>query len=490
MSQMVDIAQISLLRRASSARDTAWRRIRLWLVVGDLLVLTLAFTLAYALRFWTGWEIFQPGAMRPGFYAGVTLLFVPGWIGLFALYGLYNLRHLFHGSQEYALVFNASLLGVVMVIVISFLIPSFVIARAWLLLAWTLTVLLVSGWRFGARRYVYAQRHKGALMERTVIIGANAEGRAVAEHLSSWAGSGAQIVGFIDEQLPLGSEVLRGVPVIGSATALQTLIEQHRIDVAIVADTAIVRDRLPTIVGAMESLQQLDVRLAPGLFELLTTGVRVQEQGGVNLLALNKTRITGLHAFTKMMLDCMGALIGLTLLAPFFVLIAIAVYLDSGGPVIYRRRVVGVGKVPFDAFKFRTMHTNGDALLSDAQRQELRETGKLKHDPRITRVGRYLRKASIDELPQLVNVLLGQMSLVGPRMLTVEELSHFGRWQHNLLTVRPGLTGLWQISGRSDLGYEDRVRLDMHYIRNYSIWLDLSIILRTVPSLISGKGAY
>jgi exopolysaccharide biosynthesis polyprenyl glycosylphosphotransferase len=327
-------------------------------------------------------------------------------------------------------------------------------------------------------------------MERTVIIGANAEGRAVAEHLSSWAGSGAQIVGFIDDHVPMGTEVLRGMPVIGSASGIQSIIEQHCIDVAIVADTALVRERLPTIVGAMESLQQLDVRLAPGLFELLTTGVRVQEQAGVNLLALNKTRITGLHAFTKMMLDCIGALLGLLVLAPFLVLIALAVYLDSGGPVIYRRRVVGVGKIPFDAFKFRTMHRNGDALLTDAQRLELRETGKLKDDPRITRVGRYLRKASIDELPQLVNVLLGQMSLVGPRMLTAEELSHFGRWQHNLLTVRPGLTGLWQISGRSDLGYEDRVRLDMHYIRNYSIWLDLAIILRTVPSLLSGKGAY
>ncbi|NJM08188.1 sugar transferase [Candidatus Gracilibacteria bacterium] len=481
---------MTLPRRALTPRDTAWRRIRLCLVVGDLLALAVAFTLAYALRFWTGWDFFQEGAMRPGFYAGVTLVFVPFWIGLFALYGLYNPRRLFHGSQEYALVFNASLLGVVMVVVFSFLIPSFVIARAWLLLAWLLTVASVTSWRFIARRYVYSLRHKGRLMERTVIIGANAEGRAVAEHLSSWAGSGAQIVGFIDEQLPIGSEVLGGMPVIGPASAIQSIIEQHHIDVAIVADTAIVRERLPMIVGAMESLQQLDVRLAPGLFELLTTGVRVQEQGGVNLLALNKTRITGLHAFTKMLLDRGGALIGLVALAPLFVLIAIAVYLDSGGPVIYRRRVVGVGKIPFDAFKFRTMHRNGDALLTDAQRQELRETGKLKVDPRITRVGRYLRKASIDELPQLLNVLFGQMSLVGPRMLTVEELSHFGRWQHNLLTVRPGLTGLWQISGRSDLGYEDRVRLDMHYIRNYSIWLDLSIILRTVPSLLSGKGAY
>ncbi|MFN3374887.1 MAG: sugar transferase, partial [Chloroflexus sp.] len=124
------------------------------------------------------------------------------------------------------------------------------------------------------------------------------------------------------------------------------------------------------------------------------------------------------------------------------------------------------------------------------QREALRTHGKLKDDPRITPIGRFLRRTSIDELPQLFNVLLGQMSLVGPRMITTGEMHHFGRWQHNLLTVRPGLTGLWQISGRSNLGYEHRVRLDMHYIRNYSIWLDLLIIYRTIPALLKGEGAY
>jgi lipopolysaccharide/colanic/teichoic acid biosynthesis glycosyltransferase len=136
------------------------------------------------------------------------------------------------------------------------------------------------------------------------------------------------------------------------------------------------------------------------------------------------------------------------------------------------------------------MYEDGDRRLTPAQREELAQKGKLKDDPRITRVGKFLRRTSIDELPQLINVLLGQMSLVGPRMITAAEMHHFGRWQHNLLMVRPGLTGLWQISGRSNLGYADRVRLDMHYIRNYSIWLDLLIIYRTIPALLKGEGAY
>jgi lipopolysaccharide/colanic/teichoic acid biosynthesis glycosyltransferase len=258
----------------------------------------------------------------------------------------------------------------------------------------------------------------------------------------------------------------------------------------IIADTALVRDRLATIYGAMETLRQLDVRLSPGLFELLTTGVQVREQGFVPLLALNKTRITGLHAVSKILIDRLGALVGLIILSPLFALVALLIIFEDQGPVLYRRRVMGTDSRPFDAFKFRTMRRGGDDLLSPEQRQELRESGKLKVDPRITKIGAFLRRTSIDELPQLMNVLIGQMSLVGPRMLTQEELRHFGRWQHNLLTVRPGLTGLWQISGRSDLGYEDRVRLDMQYIRNHSIWLDLYIIYRTIPTVLGGHGAY
>jgi lipopolysaccharide/colanic/teichoic acid biosynthesis glycosyltransferase len=154
---------------------------------------------------------------------------------------------------------------------------------------------------------------------------------------------------------------------------------------------------------------------------------------------------------------------------------------------------MGVGGKEFDALKFRTMLVNGDALLAQqpAYLAELKKNHKLKYDPRITRVGRFLRRTSLDELPQLINVLLGDMSLVGPRMITAAEMAQYGLMQHNLLTVKPGLTGLWQVSGRSDLTYAERVRLDMHYIRNYSIWLDLQILFfQTLPAVLHGRGAY
>jgi lipopolysaccharide/colanic/teichoic acid biosynthesis glycosyltransferase len=194
----------------------------------------------------------------------------------------------------------------------------------------------------------------------------------------------------------------------------------------------------------------------------------------------------------KTLLDWTVALPGLLMLSPVLLAIAAAVRLDSPGPVLHRRRVVGRGGTTFDALKFRTMYADGDARLAahPEARAALAADGKLKDDPRVTRVGAVLRRWSLDELPQLWNVLRRQMSLVGPRMIVPEELTRYGKWDMNLLTVWPGLTGLWQISGRSELGYGERVQLDMHYIRNYSIWLDLFILLRTLPAVVRGEGAY
>jgi len=250
------------------------------------------------------------------------------------------------------------------------------------------------------------------------------------------------------------------------------------------------REQLLSLYSTLDTFQDIEVRLASGLFELLTTSVRVREEGFVPLLVLNKTRITGIHLMAKTVLDYTIAATALIALLPFFIVVAYLIKRDSPGPVIYRRRVVGQGRREFDAFKLRTMHVDGDRLLTPEQKRELEEQGKLKDDPRVTRIGAFLRKYSLDELPQLFNVLRGEMSLIGPRMITRQELEKFGKWQHNLSTVKPGLTGLWQVSGRSDLSYEERVRLDMHYIRNHTIWLDLHILFQTIPAMLTGRGAY
>ena len=194
----------------------------------------------------------------------------------------------------------------------------------------------------------------------------------------------------------------------------------------------------------------------------------------------------------KLSLDILLSIPALILLGPVMLFIALAIKWETKGSVIHRRRVMGIHGKEFDAFKFRTMHENGDEILDlyPELKKELAQNFKLREDPRVTKVGQILRKTSLDELPQLINVLRREMSLVGPRIITPAEVEKYEKWDLNLMTVRPGLTGLWQVSGRSDVTYDERVRLDMHYIRNWSIWLDIQLLFQTIPAVLRSRGAY
>lgn len=481
---------ISSVQSRRSVRQRELRVLIAILLINDFCILMLSFTLSYMARFWTGWHLFEDGTVNPALYSQVVIFFVPLYLILFYLYGLYNPSNLLGGTTEYERLFNSATLGLIILSFLSFIVPDIVLARGWVLVAWALQIMLGIISRFCVRRFVYAQRREGRFLDRTLIVGANPEGLAVAEQLQQAKTSGAKIIGFIDDYLNIGSEPVPGLPVLGNSVAFSSLVDMQDIDVVIIANTSITRERLLSIYGSLDALSNIEVRLASGVFELLTTGVRVREEGGVPLVVLNKTRITGIHYIVKTVTDHCLALTALILGLPLWIILAILVKRDSPGPIIYRRRVVGQGRTEFDAFKFRTMYVDGDHRLTPEMRRELEVEGKLKVDPRVTPIGAFLRRYSLDELPQLINVLRGEMSLIGPRMITKMELQKFGKWQHNLATVKPGLTGLWQVSGRSDLSYEERVRLDMYYIRNHSIWLDLHILIRTVPVLLFGHGAY
>lgn len=207
----------------------------------------------------------------------------------------------------------------------------------------------------------------------------------------------------------------------------------------------------------------------------------------VNLIRLTKT-----DKLLKFILDYGLTLFALFLTSPLLLLSVIAVKIDSSGPIIYRRRVMGLNGKQFDAFKLRTMYVNGDEILKSYPilQAELSQNHKLKDDPRVTRVGSFLRKFSLDELPQLFNVLKGDMSLIGPRMISPEEMQKYDQWGTGLLSVKPGISGMWQVSGRSDVSYNERIYLDMYYIQNWNIWLDLRLLFRTIPAVLKSLGAY
>jgi exopolysaccharide biosynthesis polyprenyl glycosylphosphotransferase len=296
-------------------------------------------------------------------------------------------------------------------------------------------------------------------------------------------------VAFLDDFKNGADEPVPGVPIIGKLDELEQIIKDQCIDSVVIASPKLLKEFFGREDRALEILSQVEVQMAWGGFELLTTGLRIKEEGNVPLVVLNKSRIRGLHLVLKTVMDYVIGGIALLLLFPVFAVLAILIRLDSKGPAFHKRGVVGVGGKRFGAYKLRTMYVNGDEMLTDAMREEWRVHGKIQNDPRVTRMGKFLRKLSLDELPQLMNVIRGEMSLVGPRMITPAELAQFGRWQHSRNFVKPGMTGLWQVSGRSNLSYDERAKLDIYYIRNHSIWLDLRILVMTIPAVLSGRGA-
>jgi exopolysaccharide biosynthesis polyprenyl glycosylphosphotransferase len=471
-----------------------WRLFFISLGISDVIMLGIGFRLAYYVRFELSLPIFHLEA-NPSFrfYQFLVLGLIATLLLIFKISGLYEKQNLLGGTREYSLIFNSVTMGMFVVISAGFLFPEFILARAWLLLAWGFAFFFTALGRFLLRRGVYYLRQYGYFLSPAVVVGANDEGLSLAGQLLRWKSSGIHVLGFVDKKLPVGTPLLEHLHVLGKVDQLDQIVKQYDVEEIILASSAITsRDKMLDIFKQYGVDSRVNVRMSSGLYEIITTGLTVKDFAYVPLVGVNPVRLTGIDRVLKMALDYGLTIPGLILISPMLLIIAIAIRLESPGSVIHRRRVMGVNGREFDAYKFRTMRIEGDEILAahPELQAELTESYKIKDDPRVTRVGRFLRKFSLDELAQLFNVLKGEMSLVGPRMISPGEIDNYDQWDINLLTVRPGLTGLWQVSGRSDVPYDERVRLDMQYIRNWSIWLDLQLLLRTIPAVIRGRGAY
>jgi len=471
-----------------------WKIFLVILFVNDFVLIELALWFAYWVRFFLNIPFFKIEVIPPFCgYLTVCSLIPPIWILIFLFKGLYDRDRLLGGTREYSELFNAVTFGIVIIMAYDFLEISFDLARGWLLLAWIFSYIFVVSGRFVIRRGIHFLRRQGFYLSRALIVGANDEGRLLAEQLLQWQTSGFQIMGFADKKIKPGVRVVGDLFCLGNMEQLDQVIQRYCIDEVIMASSAISsRDNMVDIFKRYGLNSNVKVRFSSGLYEIVTTGLTVNQFAYVPLVGVNSVRLTFTDQILKQLLDYSLSIPGVILFAPLMLVIAILVKLDSPGPIIHKRRVIGVNGRQFNAFKFRTMYINGDEMLAKfpEKQLELQTEHKIKDDPRITRLGHCLRKFSLDELPQLFNVLKGDMSLVGPRMITKAEVDKYDKWELNLLTVRPGITGLWQVSGRSNLSYEDRVRLDMYYIRNWNIWLDLQLLFQTIPAWITGRGAY
>ena len=477
----------------SLGRRQQWRLYQLTLIIHDVVLALVACWIAWGVRFDWALQYFQPdGVSAAPFYSSLFLVLTPLWVGLFAYSGLYSKHILLGGSQEYIRLFYAISIGMLLLIVLGFLVDGFVFSRGWVVMAWGLATTLTIIGRFLLRRGVYALRRRGFFLTPAILVGSNAEALSLAQQLLSWETSGLALTGIVATDDNEITGYTDDLPLLGTLDDLDPILHESDIGEIVLATSALSRKQMVMLFEQYGFDPRFNLRLSSGLFEVVTTGLAVQEMGYVPLITVNQRRLDAANQFAKRGLEIMVIMSALVILSPIWLLLALLVRLDSEGPILYRRRVMGVNGRTFDAFKFRTMVINGDEVL--ARHPELKATlerdHKLVDDPRVTRIGRILRRFSLDETPQLLNVLRGEMALIGPRMIHPKEMEKFGQWGLNLLTVRPGITGLWQVSGRSDLDYADRVRLDMHYIRNWSIWLDLYILVRTPIAMIKGEGAY
>lgn len=476
------------------SREMQWSLYIVVLLISDIVMTFLAFSTAYYFRFELLVQHFDKDAVPlSNIYQFLIYVMPLFWLVIFAANGLYAKYNLLGGTREYSNIFRSATTGFLLIIIIGFLEPTLLFARGWLMMTWIFTFFFVAFSRFILRRFVYRLRRHGYFLTPAVIVGANQEGRWLAEQLQRWDTSGLHLVGFVDKKTPVTFPLFNDLVSLGTVEQLGEIIERYNIGEVILASSAIsTRDYLLEIFRKYGVSDTVNIRMSSGLYEILTTGLTVNEFAYVPLVYVNKVRLTGTDIILKLALDLVLGLGSLVVFSPFLFLASVLVKINSPGPVFHKRLVMGLNGKQFYAYKFRTMVSNGDEVLEryPELKDELARSHKLKNDPRITKVGTFLRKYSLDELPQLFNVLKREMSLVGPRMISPEEVSMYKQFDMNLLTVLPGITGVWQVSGRSDISYDERVRLDMYYIRNWSIWLDLQLLFQTIPAVIKSRGAY
>ena len=452
----------------------------------DASMIVAAFSLAYLLRFY--WQIIpaldEPPA-APYFVILTPLL--PAWLLIFAAYGLYReqIQPFFDETLKVA---SAVSVGMMLLLAGSFFYRDFSYSRLWMLLAWAISVALVLGARGTLRLVLRAARARGIDVRRVLIVGAGPEGVTLAQTLRLHPELGQQPVAFLDER-PRAE--VAGLPVAGSPAEILRAVRRFGAHRVIIAQPQEAREQTMRVAALCQEAG-VPFAIVPDLYTLAATGAAVEVVGRMPLLSLQGSPLGGWGRHLKDALDVVGALLGLLITLPLLAVIAAAVVMDTPGPVFYRQRRIGKGGVPFSAWKFRTMVPGAEAVLAEdgSLRRQFERSYKLLDDPRVTRVGRVLRRTSLDELPQLLNVLKGEMSLVGPRPIVEDELAKYGPWERRLLCVKPGLTGLWQVLRHEEPDYAHRVRLDMYYIDHWSLGLDLQILLRTLPSVIAGRGAY
>ena len=467
-----------------TARRRGWV-IRRALAAADVVGLSIAFVLAESL-------------VGPGVSIGHALLFVaslPVWIVVAKLYGLYDHdeeRTDHSTADEFVGVFHLVTIGAWILYAGAWLTGLWTPELKELVFFWGAAIGLVTAGRASARAVC---RQTVSYLQNTIIVGAGDVGQLVARKLLKHPEYGINLVGFVDAAPKEQRQDLEHLALLGSPEDLRELVVAHDVERVVIAFSNESHEELLNLIRSLKGLS-VQIDIVPRLFEIVGPGVEIHTVEGLPMIALPQVKLSRSSRLLKRILDVTVSAVALVILAPLFAVVAAKIKLDSPGPVFFRQLRMGYGNKAFGMFKFRTMVADADSRRAEVAHLNMHVSNgdarmlKIADDPRITSFGKTLRRFSIDELPQLINVLIGDMSLVGPRPLPLDEDELVHDWGRHRLTLKPGMTGLWQVSGRSSIPFGEMLNLDYLYVSGWSLWGDLRLIARTIPAVFRGRQAY
>ncbi len=424
------------------------------------------------------------------------------WIVIFQHFSLYKLNLFMSFGEQVIAIFRSLLYGLIGLILITYIFKRLDFVESRLVLAMFVGISLPATLAFRTlifrRLFAFASQKK-ILRRKVLIVGCDRTAKMVAAQITFDNRHGFEVVGFVDEDLPVGKRVFENLENIGKLSELKQLVERFEIEEIIIAESEVTHGRLLEIIDKAQATSA-NVRLVSELYNIIPEKVLLEKYLGVPIVKMPQNYENGLFNVYKRVFDVVLTMTGIIVFAIPLLLIALLIKLTSNGPVLYTHTRIGKGCKPFEFYKFRTMAVGGDDMAhrefvsdfiqADGQENRRDAVKKITDDPRVTRIGRILRKTSLDEMPQLFNVLRGEMSLVGPRPCMPYELEQYQEWHRRRLSVIPGCTGLWQVAGRSAVDFNDMVILDLFYIDNMSPLFDLRIIFRTLPVMLLAKGGH
>ncbi len=427
-------------------------------------------------------------------FAYLAVVAVPLWLAFLWMEGLYGPRGTAQTPGYLGRIGRAVVFGGVAFIVATYALKLPGLSRGWLITYVIVAFIAIVLARAIVDLTVTSMHLRGKWLRPTLVVGSNPEGADLLRILHANPAAGLVPVGClassVAEKLDL-EYCDPGVPCLGAAREILDVLADHPVDTVIIASSAFDHEVLARIVAELRTLD-IEVNVSSGLFEVMTSRVLVSEVAGVPLVAIRGISLTPARLALKRTFDLIVSSLVLLIGLPIWAICALLVKVTSPGPLFYSQERIGRDGREFRMYKFRTMYVDAESRL-EALRTQNEASGpifKMRNDPRVTSVGRWMRKFSIDEVPQVLNVFAGEMSFVGPRPPLPSETREYQDRHWRRLEVTPGMTGLWQVSGRSSLTFEEMVRLDLFYIENWSVGLDLAIILRTIPAVLFARGAY